>query len=924
MSIIHDAASVISGMPNALQAVDEARRLAPFSATQAPAIRDALAKHGIPQAEIDVLLDDSEPEGGCHPPVEGEQESSRPEPEWAKAVCGVVTDVRANDQNGRFSAVYSEHTVISLLKSIANPPANRIATIEKVRAAQGKAARSKLKINLPAAIWAGRIVGEHRRIDNFTHPTGVVFVDVDSDADGKPFTPEQAAEVRDRVFENDRRIHAAWVSASGEGAHFLMRFQEPTADRASYAAVYEDVSASFLKRHGVRCDSAVKHPERVCYLSWDPDLRINEHGETLVPVLDIATGVAVDTATDVYRLPDVDLDKRIEAALAAIPRIPFQGKGSGTRNWQLGVVGALSGYVEGDSRVFTAICNALASAGRDASDGLFTAKWWNEHAGDAPGAFITAARVHGCEIPRRKSGRPRDEEPSPEAKRMRSRRLNDAIALEEGLDDLRLYPFEQMEQRRAFKFHPDKFLRVIDTEGSGGACYVLQRGGLWRPIERRKADASAGTVAHIVEQARTDAIVEARRMDADATLVAGVELEWHDGVDVFERNRLCEFVSQTVSGNHRNADAIKVMHSGDFNQRDARPVIPLITGGAHDLRTKLVITADELSTLHQRDIGWAVPAPMPEDIDAQTPAAKAMKREIETRYRGLAERTACLLCGMSKAVDVVKGVGSSIGKTLWYELVSKAFPGVVTIMDAKAAFGVASKRFTPIAAAQAHSLLVVLDEVGHMDRPIAANDVNALTGNKLTVELKGLDITTTQRVGNVVLVGHDWPKLKVDAQGVSTRITWAHEFAEDLGPMPQHDRDLLMNSPDAHAYLRAWLLEHACRLLNDQRGPWRSTITPESTQAVKRFFIERRDTLVQWLLDSYVQDESAAPISTASIIAAVKDELGKDEAPTAPALVEAIKQAFPTGVKTGQRCVVDGSNKRVRCVVGLKSADVGF
>ena len=903
----------LSACPNASHALAEARRLAPIPSDLYEAVRHALKRHGIPEGEIATLRGTPPDETT---PLDLEPDDERPSPAWASTTVGVVTDVYADDKNGRFKDAYHEHSVIALLRSIVDPAQRRLDAIQQVRQAD-KETQRKLKTRLPAVIWGGRIVGDHRRIDNFTNPSGLLFVDIDSRADGSKFTAGEAAAMRDRVFE-DNRVFAAWVSASGTGVHCLMRFREPTTDRDAYAAIYEHISKTFAPEHGIRFDQAVKHPERVCYLSHDPDLRIREHGHTLVPVLDdVGEGVAVDDSADVFTAPEPELAKRIEAALAAIPQLTFPAPGSEKRNWILGVVGALSAYVEGEPRVLAAIRQRLEQCGRTDTDNLWKRDWWDSCAKSSkPGAFIKLCQEAGIELPRRPRGRPRTDKPTPAATSARSRTLEAKLATIEELADLRSLPAEQMDQRRAFKFRPGHFLRVVDTQSGGSDCYVRQPGGLWRVVERRRSDSSAGVVANIAEQGREEALLNAAHLSEHAKLVAEVRDEWADGIGVFQRNRLCEYISQTVAGDHPAAQGIQEVSSLQFNDRDVAPCIPIRTGGAWDIREAKTITPDELAQRHLLDIGWSVPEPQPDDLMATTPGAEAMRAAIEGRYAGLAERTACYLVGVSKSVDVVCGAVSSVGKTLWFDLVAKAFPGAVVRLDAKTALGKESKRFTPIAVEQAQHLIVVLDEVGHLDREVLPSDLNGLTGNDLTVERKGENVTTVRRIGNVVMVGHAWPKVKVDEQGVDTRVTWAHQFPDEYGAMPQAERDRLYHSTDAHAYLRAWLLSTAHDLLLSEHGPWRGTTTPESTASVKAFYSARRDIVVQWLLAAY-EVSPKRMVTTASVKEALAEELGKDAVPSRDnELAKSIKVAFPDeSVQTGKVKTVEG--KRQRCIMGL-------
>ena len=115
----------------------------------------------------------------------------------------------------------------------------------------------------------------------------------------------------------------------------------------------------------------------------------------------------------------------------------------------------------------------------------------------------------------------------------------------------------------------------------------------------------------------------------------------------------------------------------------------------------------------------------------------------------------------------------------------------------------------------------MVDGCGHVEHPLPPAVLDAHTDMKVTVELKGRDQRTIRRSANIIMVGHQWPKIDVDAQGADTRLRWAHRVPDTAPVMGQERRDLMM-SPEGIIRFRYRMMMKMHELMTDEKGPcWR-------------------------------------------------------------------------------------------------------
>lgn len=137
-------------------------------------------------------------------------------------------------------------------------------TIAEIRRTKDKSDRDTLKSRLYAAAWAG--IFSNRGKGFCTSPSGIACLDFDRLAD-----PQETK----RKLSRSRYCLAAFVSPSGNGVKMLVRIPLVIGDER-YKEYY---NAALLHYVAFDPDTSTKDISRLCFLSHDPDLYLNENAE---------------------------------------------------------------------------------------------------------------------------------------------------------------------------------------------------------------------------------------------------------------------------------------------------------------------------------------------------------------------------------------------------------------------------------------------------------------------------------------------------------------------------------------------------------------------------------------------------------------------------------------------------------------------
>ena len=168
--------------------------------------------------------------------------------------------------------------------------------IEQIRNETDQEVISKLKLELPAVLYAGvfdipisktradgTIYESYRNDKSLSIHSKLIPFDVD-DLDDIPKFKEDA--------KKDPYIYALWTSPSGTGVHGLIKIADGNKHEEHYNAL--------LKRYPV-FDPTARNPSRILFMSYDPDMYVNDDSKVFFEVIEsirnegiLMTGVSTD------------------------------------------------------------------------------------------------------------------------------------------------------------------------------------------------------------------------------------------------------------------------------------------------------------------------------------------------------------------------------------------------------------------------------------------------------------------------------------------------------------------------------------------------------------------------------------------------------------------------------------------------------
>lgn len=167
--------------------------------------------------------------------------------------------------------------------------------IEQIRSEQDQEIIGKLKMELPAVLYAGifnipikktrtdgTVYESYRNDKSLSIHSKLIPIDVD-DVDPIKYKAEA---------HKDPYIYALWTSPSGTGVHGLIKIADGNKHEEHYNAL--------LKRYPV-FDPTARNPSRILFMSYDPDIYINYDSKTFFEVIEnirnegiLMTGVSTD------------------------------------------------------------------------------------------------------------------------------------------------------------------------------------------------------------------------------------------------------------------------------------------------------------------------------------------------------------------------------------------------------------------------------------------------------------------------------------------------------------------------------------------------------------------------------------------------------------------------------------------------------
>ena len=160
----------------------------------------------------------------------------------------------------------------------------------------------QLKERLPCFMMsASTRTGSHKASDIRQH-SGLLQLDIDG------LGASEAEALRDRLVL-DPHLFAVWLSPGGEGVKAAMRIP---ADVNLHRQAFEAASRYIRQHYAVEIDRQCSDPCRLCFVSYDPDLRLNpESVELVIPAEPPMPKIAPQTLAKptVRKVAKADLEK---------------------------------------------------------------------------------------------------------------------------------------------------------------------------------------------------------------------------------------------------------------------------------------------------------------------------------------------------------------------------------------------------------------------------------------------------------------------------------------------------------------------------------------------------------------------------------------------------------------------------------------
>lgn len=142
------------------------------------------------------------------------------------------------------------------------------AQVEALRQEADQGKRKALKEALPLVCWSGRFT--KRSQAGMQEHSGLLCLDLDK------IPPDSMAHERARL-QADTLTFALFTSPSGNGFKVLVRVATDKAcHRQTFIALVERMASPYLDKSG-------SDPARACFLSWDPEVYVNEGAEVFTP-----------------------------------------------------------------------------------------------------------------------------------------------------------------------------------------------------------------------------------------------------------------------------------------------------------------------------------------------------------------------------------------------------------------------------------------------------------------------------------------------------------------------------------------------------------------------------------------------------------------------------------------------------------------
>ena len=157
--------------------------------------------------------------------------------------------------------------------------------IKSIRIEKDDAKREALKRNTPAITLSG-IFKEKHSLNDFIQHSGLIQVDFD-----KVTSPPDVK----ATLIKDQFTFSCFISPSGTGVKVIVKI---AADKDLHENSFDSLAKYYYDTYGLEMDKKCRDLSRLCFLSYDPDLFVNENAKLFVgPLGPAATQLKTSSGT---------------------------------------------------------------------------------------------------------------------------------------------------------------------------------------------------------------------------------------------------------------------------------------------------------------------------------------------------------------------------------------------------------------------------------------------------------------------------------------------------------------------------------------------------------------------------------------------------------------------------------------------------
>lgn len=283
----------------------------------------------------------------------------------------------------------------------------------QLRDTANKSMRQALKRDLGYFTFSGTF--KKRHANKLIKHSGLICIDLDdldlpNPEDKETRDPERVLQIKEQLTK-DPYILAMFISPSGNGLKLLIRI-----NGEHHLATFRGLERYFAEQYQLDIDQSGKDVSRACYVSYDPEIYINDKSEPFTHILeadvqiDSDTGEVFDRAESVEALPP-RIKKSYARAVWLVEQIEQSDKSdaekditAGYQEWlEIGM--ALAVFGEAGRELFHRISQFNADYKPRECDAKFTDLIKTSRF-DSPAKFFKAAKDAGFETRQTKTAEP--------------------------------------------------------------------------------------------------------------------------------------------------------------------------------------------------------------------------------------------------------------------------------------------------------------------------------------------------------------------------------------------------------------------------------------------------------------------------------------------------------------------------------------